>query len=97
MSAEDEKIVLGEFGRGEIFGEMALIDNKPRSASVVTITPCKCAFMEKKAFSKYIETRSDLAFRLKAFICLSLFERIIMLDQEYVDLKREIGKDLQPA
>jgi hypothetical protein len=86
MSDDNEKIVLGEFGRGEIFGEMALIDNKPRSAGVVTITPCTCAFIGRKSFSKYIETRSDLAFRLKAFICLSLFQRIITLDQEYVRL-----------
>ncbi|MFH1083769.1 MAG: cyclic nucleotide-binding domain-containing protein, partial [Pseudomonadota bacterium] len=91
----DEKIVLGEFDRGEIFGEMALIDNKPRSASVVTVTPCKCAFIEKGAFSRNIETRSNLSFRLMAFICLSLFKRIITLDKEYVDLKKQFGSTSQ--
>ena len=88
----DEKIVLGEFDRGEIFGEMALIDNKPRSASVVTVTPCKFAFIEKEAFSKNIEARSDLSFRLMAFICLSLFKRLVTLDKEYADLKKRLGR-----
>jgi CRP-like cAMP-binding protein len=91
----DEKIVLGEFNSGEIFGEMALIDNKPRSASVVTVTPCKFAFIEKEAFSRNIETRSNLSFRLMAFICLSLFKRIVTLDREYADLKKRLGRDPQ--
>ncbi|OPY83694.1 MAG: cAMP-activated global transcriptional regulator CRP [Smithella sp. PtaU1.Bin162] len=87
-----EKIVLGEFDRGEIFGEMALIDNKPRSASVVTVTPCELAFMEKGAFGRIIEPLSSLSFRLMAFICLSIFRRIIALDKEYADLKKMLGK-----
>ncbi|MBN1613035.1 MAG: cyclic nucleotide-binding domain-containing protein [Deltaproteobacteria bacterium] len=94
-SDDDEKIVLGEFDRGEIFGEMALIDNKPRSASVVTVTPCKFAFIEKGAFNEYIETQSSLSFRLMAFICLSLFKRIVTLDKEYADLKKWLGRDPQ--
>ncbi|MCX5837197.1 MAG: cyclic nucleotide-binding domain-containing protein [Deltaproteobacteria bacterium] len=95
-SDSDEQIVLGEFNIGEIFGEMALIDNKPRSASVVTVTPCKFAFIEKGAFSRYIETRSNLSFRLMAFICLSLFKRIVTLDEEYADLKKQLGRNPQP-
>lgn len=91
----DEKIVLGEFDSGEIFGEMALIDNKPRSAGIVTITPCKFAFIEKEAFSRRIATRSNLSFRLMAFICLSLFKRIVTLDKEYADLKKQLGRDPQ--
>ena len=91
-SEGDKNIVLGEFDRGEIFGEMALIDDKPRSASVVTITPCKFAFIEKGAFSRYIETQSNLSFRLMAFICLSLFKRIVTLDKEYMDLKKQLGR-----
>lgn len=95
-SESGEEIVLGEFGSGEIFGEMALIDNKPRSASVVTVTPCTCSFIKKETFGKYLETRSDLAFRLMAFICLSIFERIIFLDKEYANLKRRIDRNHHP-
>lgn len=88
-----ESIVLGEFGKGEIFGEMALIDNKPRSASITTVTPCQFAFIEKEAFGRYIENRSDLSFRLMAFICLSLFKRIVSLDAEYAHLKKQLGRE----
>ena len=87
-SSEYEEIMLGELGKGEIFGEMALIDDKPRPASILTVSPCKLAFINSKVFNEFIETRSDLAFRFMAFICLSLFWRILRLDKVYADIKR---------
>jgi len=88
VSTDYKEIVLAEIDRGEIFGEMALIDDKPRSASIVTITPCKLAFIDKPSFNEFIETRSELAFRFMAFICLSLFIRILRLDKVYIEVKK---------
>jgi CRP/FNR family cyclic AMP-dependent transcriptional regulator len=88
-SAEGVKdIVLGELGEGEMFGEMALVDEKPRSATVVAGSPAKMAFLGKNEFDKLMETRSDLAFRLMGFICLSIFRRILRLDKLYSDMHR---------
>ena len=90
LSSSHEEITLGELGRDEVFGEMALIDDQPRSASIVTTTPCKLGFVDRKAFNGFIETRSDLAFRLMALICLSLFRRILALDSVYSDIKKAL-------
>lgn len=87
FSSDYEEIMLGEMGSGEIFGEMALIDDKPRSATILTVTPCKLAFISSKDFNEFIETRSELAFRFMSFICLSLFWRILRLDKVYADIK----------
>jgi CRP-like cAMP-binding protein/sugar phosphate isomerase/epimerase/polyhydroxyalkanoate synthesis regulator phasin len=89
-SQDLKEILLGELGEGEIFGEMALIDEKPRSASVVTLTPCKMAYISNKAFNDFIETRSETAFRLMGFICLSLFGHVLRLDRLYSDVKNKI-------
>ena len=91
QSYDCKEIVLGELGEGEIFGEMALIDARERSASVVTLTPCKMAFIAKKPFNEFIEARSDLAFRFMGFTCLSLFRHILRLDMLYSDIKKEIN------
>jgi CRP-like cAMP-binding protein/sugar phosphate isomerase/epimerase len=91
QSYDAKDILLGELGVGEIFGEMALIDAKLRSASVVTLTPCKIAFIAKKPFNEFIEARSDLAFRFMGFICLSLFRHILRLDSLYSDIKKEVN------
>jgi CRP-like cAMP-binding protein len=70
FSNDHQEIILGELGRDEIFGEMALVDNKSRSATIVATSPCKVAFVEKKSFNDKIETRSELSYRLMALICL---------------------------
>ena len=89
-SSDFEDILLGELDVGEIFGEMALIDDKPRSASIVTLTPCKVAFIGKNVFDRFIENRSELSLRFMSFICLSLFRRILRLDRLYSDIKERI-------
>jgi CRP-like cAMP-binding protein len=86
-----DEITLGELDRGDIFGEMALIDDKPRSASIVAMTPCKLAFVDKKSFNDYLMGRSELAFRLMGDICLSLFKRILALDRVYAELKKAVA------
>lgn len=91
-AAGSGEIVLGQLGEGEVFGEMALIDDKPRSASVITLAPCRLAFMKKEAFNEFIQARSDLAFRLMGFICLSLFRRILRLDGLYSDIKKKLRR-----
>ena len=89
LSSISGEIILGELGVGEIFGEMALIDERPRSASVVTMAPCKLGFINKVLFNEFIETRTDLAFRLMNFICLSLFRHILRLNEFYSNIKKE--------
>ncbi|HJX34264.1 MAG TPA: cyclic nucleotide-binding domain-containing protein, partial [Desulfatiglandales bacterium] len=88
FSSDYKEIELGELGEGEVFGELALIDNKARSASVLTITPCKLAFIDTKAFNEFMESRSELSFRLMGLICLSIFWRILRLDMIYADIKK---------
>ena len=86
----DAAFVLAVLGRGEIFGEMALIDEKPRSATVVSITPCKLALIHKKEFDMLTEERSELAYHMMGFTCLSLFRSILRLDRLYSEIKRKM-------
>jgi CRP-like cAMP-binding protein/sugar phosphate isomerase/epimerase len=89
-SRDVNEIVLGELGEGDIFGEMSVIDEKPRSASVVTLTPCTMAYIGKAVLNQLIENRSALAFRLMGFICLSLFRHILRIDRLYSDVRKEV-------
>jgi len=86
------EILLGKLGAGETFGEMALVDEKLRSATVTALSPCKTAFINKDAFNEFIETRSELAFRLMGFISMFLFKRILRLDKVYSDMKKNLGQ-----
>jgi CRP-like cAMP-binding protein len=47
--------------RGEVFGEMALIDAEPRSASAVAVGPTELAVIDKNAFHELIRDDPDFA------------------------------------
>lgn len=52
--------VLAELSGGECFGEMALVDNSVRSASVVTLTPCVLIRLSDTSLGKNPELRAKL-------------------------------------
>ena len=55
LSNEDGKeIILNTHGPGESFGEMALLDDGPRSASVITTEASKLAIISKADFEDFL-------------------------------------------
>ena len=50
MISNDGERILRKLGRGALVGEMALIQNAPRAATVRTTTECTVLEMEKKDF-----------------------------------------------
>jgi CRP/FNR family cyclic AMP-dependent transcriptional regulator len=62
MSDSDGKeVILSILGPGEFFGEMGLIDDEPRSASVVTIEPCELLAIAKRDFKKCLMENNEMA------------------------------------
>lgn len=49
---------------GEIFGEMAVIDDSPRAATAVAKTPCRLISMDDKAFHAALKAKPDYALTL---------------------------------
>ncbi|MBV9188964.1 MAG: cyclic nucleotide-binding domain-containing protein, partial [Betaproteobacteria bacterium] len=61
MSDSDGKeVILSILGPGEFFGEMGLIDDEPRSASVVTIEPCELLAIDKRDFKKTLMENNEM-------------------------------------
>src|SRR2546430_10951616 len=62
MSDSDGKeVILSILGPGEFFGEMGLIDDEPRSASVVTIEPCELLSISKRDFKKCLQENFEMS------------------------------------
>ena len=51
---EGKEVILSTQGPGEYFGEMALLDEGPRSASVITTEPSKLAIISKVDFEQFL-------------------------------------------
>ncbi|HUJ85397.1 MAG TPA: cyclic nucleotide-binding domain-containing protein [Burkholderiales bacterium] len=59
--AEGKEVILSILGPGEFFGEMGLIDDSPRSASVVGIEPCELLAITKRDFNKCLADNFEMA------------------------------------
>src|SRR5258706_16242319 len=59
--AEGKEVILAMLGPGEYFGEMGLIDDEPRSATVVAIEPCELLYIAKRDFKKCLAENFDMA------------------------------------
>jgi len=59
--ADGKEMILGILGPGEIFGEMGLIDDGPRSASVIAIEPCDLLVVTKRVFKKCLAENVEVA------------------------------------
>ena len=62
--ANGKEAILNLMGPGEYFGELALLDDSPRSASVVTMSPTKVMIISKSDFKRCLASNPDLAFNM---------------------------------
>ena len=58
---EGREVTLTTIGPSEYFGEMSLIDDKPRSASVEALEPCEVLYISKGAFMSCLKDNFDAA------------------------------------
>jgi CRP/FNR family transcriptional regulator, cyclic AMP receptor protein len=58
--AEGKEVILSILGPGEIFGEMGLIDDEPRSASVVALEACELLGITKRDFKKALADNFEM-------------------------------------
>ena len=58
---DGREVTLTVIGPNEFFGEMSLIDDKPRSASVEAIEPCEVLYISKAAFMGCLKDNFDVA------------------------------------
>lgn len=69
---EGREIVLGVLGPGEIFGEIAMLDGRGRSATATTLTPCELLGIHRKDFMPFLEQNPKAAVDLIAVLALRL-------------------------
>ena len=62
MMSDDEgrEVILAILGQGEFFGEMGLIDEAPRSATVIAIEPCELLTINKMDFKKCLAENFEI-------------------------------------
>ena len=86
VSSDGREITLNVISPGEIFGEIALLDGKPRSADATAIEETTLLVVERRHFLPFLKQNDDLYLRLLAVLCDRLrstsmaLESIALLD-----------------
>jgi CRP-like cAMP-binding protein len=71
---------------GEIFGEIALLDGRPRTADAVAMTDCELLAIDRRDFLDFIETHAKAALKLIELLCGRIrlanehFEEVLFLN-----------------
>jgi CRP/FNR family transcriptional regulator, cyclic AMP receptor protein len=80
-------------GKGQVFGEMGLIEGEARSATVVAATETILMVLDHDGFLQFAEEHPDLGFRLTLKIAKMLSQRLRRANQGLVDAAAD-GEDV---
>lgn len=79
---EGRQVILNYMHEGEYFGELSLLDGKPRSATVMTVTACEFIAISRSSFQELLKNKPDFALVLTA----ELTKRVRDLTESVKDL-----------
>jgi CRP-like cAMP-binding protein len=81
VSAEGKEITLNVINPGEVFGEIALLDGKPRSADCTAMEETLLLVLERRHFLPFLRRNEDLYLRLLAVLCEKLRRTSMALEE----------------
>lgn len=82
LSAEGREIVLNFIDPGQVLGEIALLDGKPRTAGATTLEPTELFVLKRQAVLGFLEAQPLVAIRLIGVLCQKLRRTTQMLEDK---------------
>jgi len=93
-SEDGHEKILDILGPGEIFGEFAMLDGHPRSATVTTYEPTELASISRKDFCNFVAKRPEILWKVLEALC----ERIRKTSTDMLEMSsREVPYRLLAA
>lgn len=86
QNPDGDELIYGLYEPGEYFGELALFDDEPRSASAIAIEECSALFLSRSAFRGFLAAHpAALLTSLEVVVgmlrrCTDLADEIALLD-----------------
>ncbi len=81
VSAEGKEVTLNVINPGDVFGEIALLDGKPRSADAVAVDDTLLLVLERRVVLPFLKANPDLLLRLLAVMCDRLRRTSVALEE----------------
>jgi CRP/FNR family transcriptional regulator, cyclic AMP receptor protein len=77
-----KEIILADLRPGELFGEIALLDGRPRSANATALTNCQLMVLARRDVLSFLETNHAVCMKLMEILCV----RIRRSDERMADI-----------
>jgi CRP/FNR family cyclic AMP-dependent transcriptional regulator len=95
ISAENREVLLNILDSGALFGEIALLDDRPRTANASAMDDCELLTMHRQHFMPLLEEDPQLAIHMLGLLC----ERVrwtssIIEDTAFLNLPARFAKRL---
>jgi CRP-like cAMP-binding protein len=91
VGAKAQEVALSALGAGELFGEMAVVEHKPRAATVIAEEDCVLLEIKGREFSKLLTRHADVEFK----VLLELSERLRSLNQSLTVQVKGVDEKLE--
>ena len=82
-----DDVLVTELTAGDLFGEMAIVERRPRSATVRARGPARVLTLDKRSFLRQVHEDPSLAYR----ILETMSRRVRRLDGELAELRRHLS------
>ena len=88
MSSDGKEMILGLVNKGEVFGEMAFLDEEERKDFATTLDECLICTINKDDFKQFVKSNPELNLRLTKLIGLKMrkyterIEELVFKDAE---------------
>jgi CRP/FNR family transcriptional regulator, cyclic AMP receptor protein len=94
-SADGKDAVFNVLGKGDIFGEIALLDGHPRTADATAVTDCELFVIEGRDFLPLMREEKEIAFRIIEILCSKLRRTTQQAEEVmFLDLPGRLAKAL---
>lgn len=89
IDLKDDRHIRPEFGElhaGDVFGELNLFDEMPRSATVEALTELKAAKIDGAALTQFLEDHPELGYQLLKEIFINITRLLRKTDQRLMQI-----------
>jgi len=82
---DNKEIILAVLGKGDIFGEMALLEDKPRAATAEVYEDCTLLAVNRENFSNLIQDQPDMVVRMATLMSERIWLLYRQLDNTFME------------
>jgi CRP-like cAMP-binding protein len=94
-SPEGREIIFDLLGKGDFFGELAVLDGEPRSADAVAVEPSRIQHLQRDDFVQFLLDRPAVAVQLNAVLSRRLRRDAQLLqDATFLDVPARLARTI---